>query len=203
MKNKLVIIGSGGHGRVVADIAMQTGKYDDIYWVDDADYSDELGDKYLGSTEIIGELNDEHDFIVAIGNNKVRESIMTRFSTKKFATLVHPSAVVSSSAKIGKGTVIMPGVIINAGSTIGDGVIVNTKSSVDHDCNISDYTHIAVGVSICGTVNIEKYTWVGAGATIINNIDVCSDCMIGAGAVVVKNIDEAGVYVGVPAKRIK
>ena len=202
MKNKLVIIGSGGHGRVVADIAVETDRYKDIYWVDDADLSAKLGKQYLGSTDVVENLSDEYDFIVAIGNSKVREMIMNRFSKKSFATLVHPSAVISSSAKIGKGTVVMPGAIINAGSTIGDGVIINTKSSVDHDCNISDFVHIAVGASICGTVNIGTHTWIGAGATIINNIDISADCMIGAGAVVVKNINEAGVYVGVPAKKV-
>lgn len=200
MKDKLVIFGASGHGKVVADIAALSCKYEEIVFLDDNDCSKRLGDKYLGKSELASNMIDDYEFFVAIGNSKVREKIMQQFSGAEFATLIHPNAVVSPSVKIGKGTVVMAGAVINAESVIGEGAIINTCASVDHDCNVGDYSHIAVGAHLCGTVNVGKHTWVGAGSTVINNIDVCSECVLGAGAVVVKNIDKAGTYIGIPAR---
>lgn len=200
MKDKLVIIGASGHGKVVADVAALTGKYKEIVFLDDADHSQQLGDKYLGKSELALNMINDYEFFVAIGNSKVREKITRQYKGAEFATLIHPNAVVSPSVKIGKGTVVMAGAVINADSVIGEGVIINTCSSVDHDCSVDDFSHIAVGVHLCGTVNVGKHTWIGAGATVVNNIDICSDCTVGAGAVVIKNIDKIGTYIGVPAK---
>lgn len=200
MKEKLVIIGASGHGKVVADIALLSGKYKEIVFLDDNDCSKRLGDKYFGKSELAAEMLDEYELFVAIGNSKVREKLMSQYKNAEVATLIHPNAVVSSSVKIGKGTVVMAGAVINADSVIGDGAIINTCASVDHDCKVEDFSHIAVGAHLCGTVNIGAHTWIGAGATVINNIEVCSDCFVGAGAVVVGNLDFPGTYVGVPAK---
>ncbi|MGN0502458.1 MAG: acetyltransferase [Ruminococcus sp.] len=201
MKDKLAIIGASGHGKVVADIAFLSKKYSEIVFLDDKDCLEQFGKKYLGKSELAAEMIDDYEFVVAIGNSKVRAMLMNKYSDAEFATLIHPNAVISKSAKIGRGTVIMAGAVINADSVVGDGVIINTCSSVDHDCVVDDFSHIAVGAHICGTVNMGSHTWIGAGATVINNINVCSDCIIGAGAVVVKNIDNPGIYIGVPARR--
>lgn len=194
---KLIIIGAGGHGRVVAETAKLNG-YKEIDFLDDADKQTAVGRvadfiKYIG----------EADFIVAIGNNAVRMKIQSDLikSGANVVSLIHPNASVSESAAIGKGSVVMAGAVINAGAVIGDGVIINTCASVDHDCRIGNYSHISVGARICGTVAIGDGTWIGAGATVINNINICSRSTVGAGAVVVKDIDEIGTYVGVPAEK--
>lgn len=200
---RLIIMGAGGHGKVVADIA--SNFYDEILF-----FADKITDKtclgYPASddTEQMEQYFGSSDFFVAIGNAKARERITGQLKEKgaSFATLIHPSAIIGKNVMIGQGTVIMPGAIINAESRIGEGCIVNTSSSVDHDCKVSDFVHVSVGAHLCGTVTVGERTWIGAGATISNNVNICGDCMLGAGAVAVKDIDKSGTYVGVPARRI-
>ncbi len=193
----MIIIGASGHGKVVADIAELNG-YDDIVFLD-ADPTK----KECGGHPIVGTDNDcsdlKGDVFVAIGNAEARKRIMERESTRNFPVLIHPSAVVAKSAKIGKGSVIMAGAVINPGTVIGKGCIVNTCSSVDHDCVLGDFVHVSVGAHLSGTIKVGEETWIGAGVTVNNNVDICGGCMIGAGAVVVNSIDEAGTYIGIPA----
>ena len=195
---QLVIIGAGGHGKVVADIARKQG-YDLIRFLDDASVPGVEG----RVSEFVRYL-DHAEFFVAIGNSLVREKITNTLLSKgaQVATLVHPNAVVADNVKIGKGTVIMAGAVINTDTEIGDGVIINTCASVDHDCRIGSFVHVAVGAHVCGTVDIGEHTWIGAGATVINNIRVIGGCMVGAGAVIIDNIGIKGTYVGIPGKRI-
>ena len=201
MKKKLLIIGAGGHGKVVADVAKSMNKYEEICFLDD-NITKRFIYPILGKIEEAFKYVDTHDFFVAIGNHNVRQSIMESLNVD-CATLIHANSIIGSNVKIGKGCVIMPGTVINAGTTIGNGVIVNTSSSVDHDCEINDFCHISVGAHVCGTVSIGTRTWMGAGATVINNINICNDCMIGAGAGVISDINEFGTHVGVPACKVK
>lgn len=200
---QLVIFGAGGHAKVAADIAANF--YSDIvFFVDQKSEDTCLGYPIFDDKTLLEEKIGEADFFVAIGNAKIRKRITMELLEKgaKFATLIHPSAVIGKNVTIDSGTVVMPGTIVNADSQIGQGCIINTSSSVDHDCKLSDYVHVAVGTHLCGTVAVGENTWVGAGATVSNNITICADCMIGAGAVIVRNIEEAGIYVGVPARKI-
>lgn len=196
MKNKLVIIGAGGQGRVCADIARLMG-YAEIIFLDDGAPNAE------GKVKDYPQYLPDADFFVAIGNGAVRRKIQTMLEENgaPIATLIHPNATVAQDVKIGQGTAVMAGAVINPGAVIGCGNIVNTCASVDHDCRVGDYLHIAVGARICGTVTLEDDSWIGAGAVIIQNLSVCAGCMIGAGAVVVKSITEKGTYMGVPARK--
>lgn len=198
MKNSLIIIGAGGQGRVVADIASLAG-YTNICFLDDANIRN---DNRLGRVEDFIKYIDDSDFFVAIGNNIIRKRIHERLveAHANIVTLIHPNATVSPSVKLGRGVVVMAGAVINTGCVIGDGVIVNTSSSVDHDCKIDDFVHVSVGSHLAGTISVGEGTFIGAGATIINNICICKNSMVGAGAVVVENINIAGTYIGVPAK---
>lgn len=202
--NNLVIIGAGGHGKVVADIAEKVG-YTDIAFLTDDPTAESCG-KY----KVIGKCKDalnykNADFIIAIGNAKIRRKIQSELIEMGLhvVTLIHPAAVIASDVNIGIGTVVMAGVVINPNVTIGNGCIINTCSSVDHDCTICNYVHVSVGAHVAGTVVIGEETWIGAGATIINNVNICGDCMIGAGAVIINNIEEHGTYIGVPGKQKK
>lgn len=202
MKKNLIVIGAGGHGRVVADIALQCGGYESISFLDDAEHPHL---PILGKVQDAARYLSDYEFIVAVGNNRVRERLMIDLEKQgaDLATLVHPNAVVGSRVNIGAGTVVMAGAVINTGAAIGKGSIINTCSSVDHDCLVEDFCHISVGAHLAGTVRVGKATFVGAGATVINNITICSDCVIGAGAVVVKDIEQTGTYIGVPATLLK
>ncbi len=199
---KLIIIGASGHGKVVADIAVQNG-YEEILFLDD---NPEI--KECGGFPVVGISKDsvnymEYDFIVGIGDvqNRIRIQEQLEREGLHITTLIHPSAVVAKSAVIQSGTVVMAGAVINPGAKIGKGCIINTCSSVDHDCVISDYVHVSVGVHIAGMVHIGERTWIGAGATVSNNLSICADCMIGAGAVVVNNLTESDTYLGIPARK--
>lgn len=200
MKEKLVIIGAGGHGKVCAGIAELMG-YKEIKFLDD---NPEVAGT-LGTTELLPGLVAEYDVFVAVGSNAVRKMLTERAKSlgADLATLVHPNAVVSKYASVGEGTVVMAGAVINPGAEIGRGAIVNTCGSVDHDCRVGDFAHIAVGAHLTGTVEVGAMTLIGAGATVINNLRVCENCIIGAGAVVIRNISEPGTYVGVPVRKIK
>lgn len=197
--NKIVIIGAGGHGRVVADIARACG-YEEIVFLDDADTP-----LASGKVSEFIEYKEGYKFIVAIGNSQIRERVQKQLLVNECSvvTLIHPNAIIGSEVEFGIGTVVMAGVVINTGTRIGEGVIINTSSSVDHDSVIGDYCHVSVGAHLAGTVQVEEHTWIGAGATLINNVNIGDGCMIGAGAVVVKDIEEKGTYIGVPARKIK
>lgn len=189
---------------MVAELAEFSG-YREIAFLDDAPTCSNLPFPCLGKCcEAVHYISD-YDFIVAIGKSAIRRQIQQQIASAggNLVTLVHPQAVVASTAVIGRGCVIMVGGIVNLGARLGDGVIINTAATVDHDCEVGDFVHVAVGAHLCGTVKIGSDTWVGAGATVINNIAICGGCMIGAGAVVVRNIESSGTYVGIPAKPIR
>jgi len=199
-RNRLVIIGASGHGKVVAYIAGLNG-YSDIVFLDNNPAIRECaGYPVLGPDTMTDELYG--DVFVAVGNASVRKMLMEKYQHRSFPVLVHPSAVIAEGVNIGNGSVIMPGVIINPDVLIGKGCIMNTSSSVDHDCTVGEYCHISVGAHLAGTIVLGDNCWIGAGATVSNNISICSNVVIGAGAVVVEDVKAAGTYIGVPAKSV-
>lgn len=206
MHNRLIVIGAGGHGKVVADIALKMQKYKEISFLDDSGETIEcIGFKVVGGIADAEHYIEEADFFVAIGNGKGRKEVMEELKrmNARIATLIHPAAVIGSHVQIGEGTVVMAGAVLNPECTIGRGCIINTCASVDHDCQLGDYVHVAVGAHLSGTVKVDDDTWIGAGAIAKHGVNICGDCMIGAGAVVVKDIEKPGTYVGVPARKIK
>lgn len=201
---RLFIVGCSGHGKVAADIAVKTQKYDQICFLDDNPRSNTCMQFPIVGNSNYGGILPEDEVFVAIGNSEIRKKMMDQYQAEGFymATLIHPNAVIGMNVKTGVGTIIMAGAVVNPDVELGDGVIINTCSSLDHDCVISDYVHVAVGSHLCGTVTVGAGTWIGAGATVSNNVSICSNCMIGAGAVVVHDILESGTYIGIPAKRL-
>ncbi|NLG82342.1 MAG: acetyltransferase [Bacilli bacterium] len=205
MKEKLLIIGAGGHGKVCADIALKMQKWKTITFLDDNENIKEvLSIKVIGKTKDFTKFIDSHDIFVAIGNNYTRKSIIELLTehNASIPTLVHPCAVIASNVTIDMGSVVMANVVINSDSKIGKGCILNTASTIDHDNIIGDYVHISPGVNLAGNVIIGNCTWLGIGSKVINNISISCDCIIGAGGVVIDNINEVGKYVGVPVRRL-
>lgn len=201
----VVIIGASGHGKVVADIIRKSGDRVVGFLDDNLEKRTEFdGGLILGTVKDYVEYSLEAEFIIAIGNAAIRESIAIRLGNVKWYTAIHPTAIISDTDfVIGNGTVVMANAVVNPGSCIGEHCIINTGAVVEHDNRIKDYAHISVGAKLAGTVYIGKRTWIGIGAVVKNNVNICSDCIIGAGAVVVKDIEEAGTYIGIPAKMIK
>ncbi len=206
MYNKLIIIGAGGHGKVVADIATKTQKYGEIQFLDDnVDVKECVGFPIVGTSTEAKQYIGEAEFFVAIGNAKHRKKIMEQLEKNSavFATLIHPNASVGIEVSIGIGTVVMAGAVVNSDTVIGKGCIINTCASIDHDCCVDDYVHVSVGAHLCGTVKVGEETLIGAGATVKNNVNICGGCVISTGAAVIKNIEEEGIYMGVPSKKRK
>lgn len=205
MYQTLIIIGAGGHGSSIADIARQTNKWKNIIFLDDNFLNENtLSNSVVGSVSEASKYRKHADFIVGIGDNKVRKDILKLLISDGYsiATLIHPKTIISENVSIGRGTVIMPGVTINNATTIGTGCIINTNSSIDHDNRIDDFVHISPGVITGGSVNIEELCWLGLGSIVSNNIDIVAKSIVGAGAVVIKDIVSPGVYIGLPAKKV-
>lgn len=204
MNEQVIVIGAGGHGKVIADIVRCCG--DTVLgFLDDSSQPPET----ICGIPVLGKIENyvnypSAKFVIAIGNGTIRQKVAERLVGVRWYTAIHPGAVVSPmDTSIGEGTVVMAGAVINPCAVIGKHCIINTHSSVDHDSRIGDYTHIAVGATLAGAVTVGSDVWVGAGAVISNNVSICGGCMIGAGAVVVRSIEETGTYVGVPARKIR
>jgi sugar O-acyltransferase (sialic acid O-acetyltransferase NeuD family) len=140
--------------------------------------------------------------IVAIGDNALRKKV-ARSTKHNFTNAVHPSAVVSTFAKIGTGCMILHGSIIQAQTLIGNHVIVNTGARIDHDCIISDYVHVAPGAILCGNVQVAEGAFIGAGSTILPGVKIGQWATIGAGSVIIDDVPDGAVVVGNPGRIIK
>lgn len=206
MHDLLLIIGAGGHGKVVGDIALELGLWKEVAFLDDdASRGSVLGLPVLGDLETASRYREEADFFVAIGDNSVRQEVLEGLFAGGFSvvSLVHPNAILGLDVELGPGSVVMAGAVINPSTRVGRGCIVNTGASLDHDNVLGEYVHVSPGARTGGTVSVGKGSWLGMGAVIRNNVVLSPGCIIGAGSVVLKDIPEPGTYVGAPARKVK
>ena len=207
--NSIIILGAGGHGKVVADTLVSLYKDLEVFFFDDKYIKNEL--YALNSYPVLGKINDafNNDMLsdhlqafVAIGNSKERLLLTNKLSSfgYKIPYIIHPSSYISPSASISKGALVLANTVIQASAKIGNSVIINNGSTVDHDCNLEDGVHVCPGVHIAGNVSIGKRSWVGIGSSIIQNISIGSDVTIGAGSVVINDIPSHQTAYGIPAK---
>lgn len=206
---KIVLIGAGGHCKVIIDIIKSIGKYE-IVGITDKTNKSVLGIPIIGDDSMLKKIYDEGvtNAFICIGglnNPNVRNIIYSKLKNIGFniPVLIHNRAIVSPFAEIDEGTCVMPGAIINAGAVIGKNCILNSGSIVEHDCNIGENTHISPNSSIAGGVNIGVNTHIGVGSSIIEGKVIGNNVTIGAGAVVIDNIKDNSLAVGVPAKVIR
>lgn len=198
------LFGASGHGKVIKDILNANGVKVEAFVDDNRELNECAGRKVLHDATGLSPM------IVSIGVNRIRKKVVEKLENLahetgnelKFATAIHPSAIISPSAKIGEGTVVMAGAVVNADAIIGKHCIINTGATVDHECVIGDYCHIAPGSSLCGQVHVGEGTIVGVGSCVIPCINIGSWCTIGAGAAVVNNITDNMKVVGIPAKQM-
>ncbi|MFJ7974834.1 acetyltransferase [Peribacillus sp. NPDC096379] len=205
MKNKILIIGASGHGKVVADIAIKMKKWESVAFLDDnRSIKISMGIEVIGTSDKDIDYVDDYEIFVGIGNNAIRKNLHEKLETvgASIPVLIHPNAVIGEQVEIGIGTAVMAGAVVNCCTKIGRGCIINTGSTVDHDNNIEDFAHVSPGVHIAGAVKVGRGSWLGIGSIVSNNVNICGGCKIGAGAVVIKDITEPGVYVGAPVRRV-
>lgn len=203
----LLILGAGGHGKVIADAALETGLWDEIVFLDDAWPEKNKN----GRWDIHGKVDRFLDWkghcagaVVAIGNNHLRVEWQSNLVAAGFAmaTIVHPSAHVSRFTKLGVGSVVFANAVINVDAEVGEAAIINTAATVDHDCRLGDGVHVAPGVNVGGGVAVGNRSWLGIGAVIRHYITIGSDVVVGAGAVVVHDIPDGVTAVGCPARPV-
>lgn len=200
----VVIVGAGGHAKVVADILLGM-RQAVLGYVDDdpATWGNtRLGLPVLGPVESLSHL--EFDgAICAIGSNRVRLTLAERFAgllDGRWINAIHPQAVIGYGVQMGNGVVVAAGAVINVDTVIGHHSIINTGATVDHDCAVGDYAHIAPGTHLAGAVNIGVGTLVGVGAAVIPNVSIGEWTVVGAGATVVCDVPPNVVARGTPAR---
>jgi UDP-perosamine 4-acetyltransferase len=209
----VVLIGAGGHARVVADALHLLG------WAERAVVLDAspqlhgtrlLGIRVAGGDELLPRMKSEgfSRFFVAVGG--IRTFVLRRrlFEAAVQAGLEpgilrHPASVLAGSAKLGAGSQVLAGAIVNACAEIGENVILNSGSIVEHDCWIGADVHIAPRACLAGGVRVGRQVHIGAGATICENLQIGDRAIVGAGAVVIRDVPPEAVVAGVPAKAIR
>lgn len=201
----LLIVGAGGHGKVVADTACSVGRWDKIAFLDD---------RYPAMNRILdwpvlGKLDQARffrssypDLAVAVGNNTRRVELLRLFEKMGFnlAVIVHPSAFVSVHTVLEAGSVVFAQAAVNVGAMIGFGSIINTGATVDHDCILDEGVHLSPGVHVAGEVRIGRYSWLGIGSSVRETVTIGENVMVGAGAAIIKDIESDVTALGIPGR---
>ena len=209
MKRKVLLIGAGGHCKVIVDLLLKSKEYQIAGIID---LNERVGENVLG-VPVIGTDSDmsklfkkgiRHCFIAigSVGDSNLRAKLhgLARKAGFAFPSLIHPLALVSPYVALGEGNYIAPGVIINAGTQIGNCCILNTGAIIEHDCKLGNFVHLSSGAVLSGGVTIGDHAHIGAGSVVIQGLKVGIRAMVGAGSVVTKNVRSGIVAYGNPCK---
>lgn len=203
----IIIVGAGGFAREVAwlieEINLKNQEWNLIGFFDENNNEAKTlnGYRVFNKNDLVNQ--SQAYLVVAIGDSETRKKVVDRYSSFKFATLVHPDVSISATNKIGEGSIICKGNIITVNVDIGKHVIVNIDSTVGHDVILENFVTILPSVNISGYVRIKECSNVGTGTQIIQEKTIGQNSIIGAGSVVVKDINDYVVAVGIPAREIK
>ncbi|MFO0974579.1 MAG: acetyltransferase [Phycisphaerae bacterium] len=206
----IIIVGAGGHGRVVLDIVATAGEHRVVGFLDN---NPALHGRRIDGEPVLGDLSQlpalrergVSGTIIAIGDNAVRRGFMRTIESAglKLVNAIHPSARVSPTARLGRNVVVAAGSIVCAHAQVGDSVILNTGCIIDHECMIGTSAHVCPGARLAGHVTVEAGAFIGIGATVVQNVRIGFEAVVGAGAVVLHDVAPMTTVVGVPAHEIK
>lgn len=210
-RERVLILGAGGHGRVVLDILLQAKSHDVVGFLDN---NRSIHGRRVDGLPVVGSIVElgKHAAeasasaaIVAIGDNGVRRGLARDVESAglELVSAIHPTATLARNAMIGRNVVICAGVVVCAHCQVGDSVILNTGCIIDHQTMIGEGSHICPGARIAARVKVESGSFIGIGATIIPKITLGCECIVGAGSVVLEDVASLGTVVGVPARPIK
>lgn len=204
---RVIIVGAGGHARVVASILLWMR---DVDVVGVADRTKATLGETVGFTRIVTTIDELPALrregvtwaALAIGDNRERAALFSRLEAEGFSLLTarHPTAIIERDVGLGAGSMVCAGAILCAGVSVGPDVLLNTGAIVDHESRIGAHAHIGPGCRISGRVAIGERTFVGAGTTIRDHVTIGADSVIGVGSVIVDDIPDGVVAYGVPAR---
>jgi len=198
MDLQVIVIGGGGHARVLID-ALQELKVTILGITDPARPAgarNENGVAVLGGDEALDRFRTSDIQLVngvgSVGSMSARDKVFRQCAARgfRFANVIHPAAIVSRSADLCEGAQVMAGCVVQCGAVIGRNTIINTRASVDHDCRIGESVHVAPGVTLSGSVIVGDRSHIGTGATVIQGIKIGADCLVAAGAVVHRDLPD-------------
>jgi sugar O-acyltransferase (sialic acid O-acetyltransferase NeuD family) len=208
MKDKVIIVGDGGHAKIVIDILQEMGTYD-ILGITSLNEEKKTfyGLPVLGNDDILDSFYAKGVRNIALGiggfkDNDLRTKVFKRLSSQGFniVNAIHPRSIISKSVKMGQGVVIFAGVILNSEVRLGNNVIVATGSTIDHQTIIKDHCLISAGVTIGANTIIDESTLCALGSKVISSVKIGKNCLVAAGAVVVNHINSKSKVFGIPAK---
>lgn len=205
--NRLVLLGAGGHSKVVTATLEAAGRQVAAILDDDPSAAGRrvLGIEVTGPAESVASLGPV-EALVAIGDNRIRRQLVSRAEgicpSISWTTAIHPSAVVHPTARLGPGTVVFAGAVIQPDATIGAHGIVNTGASVDHDCRLGDFVHVAPGARLGGGVTVGEGALLGIGCAVLPGRSVGAWAVVGGGATVTEDVGDGWTVAGTPARRL-
>jgi sugar O-acyltransferase (sialic acid O-acetyltransferase NeuD family) len=203
-KEKILLIGAGGHSQSCIDVIQQENKYEivGLIGIKEEVGQNRLGYEILGTDEDLLDLSQSiSNVLIAVGQIKsavLRKKLFNLAQNLNFKTpsIISPKAYVSPHAKIGAGTILMHGTYVNAGATVGENCIINSRALVEHGANIGDHCHLSTGAIVNGNVSIGDKTFVGSGSVIKEGIIVGENCVIGMGLSLFTNLNEGITFLG-------
>lgn len=197
----LVLLGAGGHAKVVAQAILACGRVVVGLYDDDPEPSAVTlvpGAVHLGA--LAHAASEDRPMVLALGGLALRRQILERLPKAIWGQVLHPSAVIGREVEIGQGALLAPRVVVNPSSVIGAHAILNTGAIIEHDCAVGENAHIGPGAILCGGATIGANTLIGAGAVVLPGIRIGAGCMVGAGAVVTRHVVDGNRAIGVPAQ---
>lgn len=205
-KNSIAIIGYSGHSFVVLDAAKQMNLEVKYYCERNQVSYNPFEINYLGDEgSDLFDWNSVDQFILGIGDNKIRQKVANLILSKKkmLLNVVHPSTIISNFATFGTGNFIAANVTINALAKIADNCILNTGCIIEHECAVENGVHIAPGAVLAGNVSVGENSFIGANSVVKQGVKIGKGVTVGAGSVVIKDIPDNEIWAGNPAKKLK
>jgi sugar O-acyltransferase (sialic acid O-acetyltransferase NeuD family) len=202
-KKSIAILGYSGHSFVVLDAAKKMSLDVKYYCERNQIFYNPFEISYIGDEGSDSfDWNSVDQFILGIGDNKIRQKVANLILSKKkiLLNVIHPSSIISNYAILGIGNFIAANVTINALAKIGNNCILNTACIIEHECIVGSGVHIAPGAVLAGNVSVGENSFIGANSVVRQGVKIGNGVTVGAGSVVIKDIPDNEIWVGNPAK---
>lgn len=206
-RNKLVLIGGGGHCKSVLDAALQMNIFDEIVITDCgiSPGTEIMGCRVAGNDDMLPDLfaRGYTNAFISIGSIKSAELRQKAYENAleigfTFPNIIDPSAVIAKNVQLGAGVFVGKRTVVNSEVTIADMAIINTGSIIEHECYIGQFAHVAVSATLCGGVKLEEGVFIGSNATVIQGVEIGMNSIIGAGTLVLNDVSPNSTVVGIP-----